>query len=39
LSPRQASSLRGNPLRNAVHYQINARRDVRMATMARTTPA
>jgi len=31
--------LRGNPLRNAVHYQINARHDVRADIMARITPA
>jgi len=39
LSPRQASALRCNPLRNADHYQINAGHDVRAVIMARTTPA
>jgi len=35
LSPRHASALRGNPLRNAVHYQINARHEVGTVIMVR----
>jgi len=31
--------LRGNPLRNADQYQINARHEVRTIFMARTNPA
>jgi len=38
LSPRQASALRCNSLRNAVQYQINARHEVRTIIMTRTTP-